>query len=324
MSRQFARHSTLLALALVVAAGSAAVAQTTAVVNPGRGTILSTGVPQRDTLLHITKPLTANFQDQRLEDVVKFIAEVTGADLEPMWLDDRNPVGLSKDTPITLNVQNKSGLSTLERILELATDSGAGPGGNSWQMSDSGALQFGPKERLNKFKRVELYAINDLLLEIPRYNNAPEFDISQALQSSGGGGGGGGSSSPFQSSGGGNDTPRRTPEEKANEIIQILTTLVEPEQWQDNGGDGGSIRFFQGTLIVQAPDYMHRAINGYPYWSARSTKVAMSKGRRYVTLDGTYGSSQLLDIRNQETTATAGGSTGGGGQPPRPPVPPGG
>lgn len=43
-------------------------------------------------------------------------------------------------------------------------------------MSDTGAMQVGPCERLNKFKRTEIYDISDLVLEIPNYDNAPELD----------------------------------------------------------------------------------------------------------------------------------------------------
>ncbi len=70
----------------------------------------------------------------------------------------------------------------MEKVLDKAQTDATGHG-NSWQLTDSGTLQVGPKDRLNKFKYVKLYPIAGLLLEIPDYNNAPEFDLQSVLQS---------------------------------------------------------------------------------------------------------------------------------------------
>jgi hypothetical protein len=84
------------------------------------------------------------------------------------------------------------------------------------------------------------------------------------------------------------------------ELQNVLTTLVEPDQWVDNGGDAATIRFFQNTFIINAPDYVHRQINGYPYWSQRATKVATVKGRRYVTIGVDTALAGLSGIENQQ------------------------
>lgn len=234
--------------------GGSAVASSTPVVR-------STGVPQRDTLIRMTRPVTIKFNEHRLEDVMKFIGEVTGADIETFWTDDKNSVGLDKDAPITLTFEKGTALDLLEKVLDKATTDSTGKG-NSWQLTDSGTLQVGPKDRLNKFKYVKLYSIADLLIEIPDYNNAPEFDLQSVLQSQSGGGG----QSLVK------DDPQskldKTPlPERARELQNLLTGLVETDQWAENGGSGATIRFFQGSFIVNAPDYIQRQIEGYPYWS---------------------------------------------------------
>lgn len=322
--------TTALALAMFAGLATAQTGQA----SPGRtetgSALRTTGSPQRDTLTRMMKPITIAFNETRLEDAVVFIQQVTGADLEIFWADDRNAIGLDKEMSITLPEHRGTALALLEKVLERAQAGAIGGGGNTWQLSTSGAMQVGPKERLNAYRRVELYPINDLLLEIPDYGNAPEFDLQSVLQQGGQQGGGSGQS-PFRNDN--QDPPDRRPiGERADEIIQLLTQLVEPEQWEENGGSGGSIRFFQGSLIVNAPDYMHRQLNGYPYWPSRATRFAMAKdGRRYVTLGVDTAIGTLNDIRNVPVTGvvpgqqgpggggTPGGGGGGGGGGPRGP-----
>nr|HRJ50247.1 hypothetical protein [Phycisphaerales bacterium] len=228
--------SSSLIACVVVFAGSVSVA--TAQQGPGRPglsagmadgvrTASSSTRPERETLLKFMRPLTVEFKESRLEDVVKFMAEVTGADIEAMWIDDRHSIGLNKDMLITFNAKGLTALKVIERVLQRSSERGD-YNENGWQMSDGGAMQIGPKERLNAFKRLEVYDINDLLVELPRYDNAPEFDLQSVLQSTGQGGGGGGQS-PFRDTNqdrGNQD--RTTRQDRADSVIDILTHLVEP------------------------------------------------------------------------------------------------
>ncbi|MBM4109198.1 MAG: hypothetical protein FJ255_10380 [Phycisphaerae bacterium] len=287
---------------LAVGLAAPAVAQGTAA---GAPAMRSTGVPERDTLLRMMRLMTIEFKDARLEDVVRYLGEQTGAELEPMWIDDQNATGLDKEQTISLKVNNVSALTVLEKILARAqTDAFAEENTNTWQMSDLGTLQFGPKARLNKFKRLEIYDINDLLLVIPEFAEAPQFNLDSVLQNTGGGrGGGGGGQSPFQNTqrqqqGAFGGDERRPREERADDIKRIITELVEPNQWIDNAGDGGSIRYYQGTFIVNAADYMHRQLNGYTWWPSGVTAQRTRAGGRYVTLNPEATSSQLNEIQN--------------------------
>ncbi len=259
--------------------------------------------PQRDTLLKMTRLVEIDFTDTRLEDIMRFVQEITQADLEIFWMDDRNSVGLEKDTLITLKLRRGTALNLIEKVLEKAAgDATFGGGGNTWQMTDSGTMQIGPKARLNKYRRVELYNVQDLLLELPNYDNAPDFDLQSVLQNTGQGGGG---QSPFrdnQQQG----MERRPYEDRLNDLINLITTLVEPEQWVDNGGDAASMRGFQGNLIVNAPDYVHRQINGYPFWPATATRVAQNNGRRWVTLGVDTSIAKLAGFSNVPVTAVTG------------------
>lgn len=276
--------------------------------------------PEAETINRMMKRISVNFQDTTLESVMSFLQTVTSADLEVMWLGDNDSAGLTKDTMITVKADNLTALRVLELVLTRADVAAGVVGegtGSTWQMSDTGAMQVGPRERLNKFKRTEIYDISDLVLEIPNYDNAPELDLQQALQAGQRGGGGGGQS-PFQDNGN-KELTTRPLSERTQEVLDLITTIVESEQWQSNGGDGGSIQIFQGkALVVKAPDYMHRGINGYPYWPSESTTVRTAGGRRYVSLGVDTATSQIGSIENASESAVVGGTivrSGGSGGP---------
>jgi len=246
-------------------------------VAPATQIAAASGQLERQTAIKLLRLVSIELNDHRLEDVVDYVRNVTGAEIEVHWIDDQHAVGLDPDQPITLRAKNVTALALLERAMEQAAVAFGEPGSNTWQFTD-GRFEMGPKERLNAHTRIELYDINDLLFEVPEFADAPDFDLNTVLQSTGRGGGGG--RSPFQGGNQQQDRERIPRDELAENIIDILTSLVETEQWQDNGGDAATVRFFQGHLLVNAPDYVHRGINGYRWWPSRLTK-RIGRGETY-------------------------------------------
>lgn len=262
----------------------------------------STGDPVRDNFIRMGRGMTIKFDQQRLEDIMKYLADFTGAEMEVMWRDDQHADGLDPEQTVTLDVKNASALTMLEKVLEKAQTGNDEE--NTWQLSKYGAIQAGPKSRLNKFKRTEIYDINDLLVELPRYDEVPNIDLQSVLQSGQGGGG----QSPFKDD---NDTrdqnQRKTLKEKADEVVTLIQKIVEPQQWVDNGGDAATIDQFRGTLIVTAPDYIHRQINGYPWFPSNRTSSGVTNGRRWVSLNLDTGISTVDGFGQQPVTAVVGG-----------------
>ncbi len=295
------RHTAL--IAGLAATSIVGVAQAQLVTQAGTPVRATRVIPQRETAQKLLRPVTVSFQDQRLEDVFNFVKDFTGANIKPLYADDKFPDGLDPDATVTLDVQGVSALQLIEMVLEQA-ESEFSTDGNSWQFNSTGTFEAGPKERLNKRRRVEVYNIADMLIAIPAYTDAPTFDLNSILQSSRGGGGG---QSPFQGGNQDDDWDILPLADRAEEIRLILTELVEPNQWIDNGGDAASIRYWQGNFIVNAPDYVHRELNGYPWWPASATRVSIVQGRRYVTLNADTSFAELEDLVDQPISAVVGG-----------------
>jgi len=309
-----ARSTFIPALALVAVAGLAAFLPSAVQANDPAGASQAAAgtAAMRSNLVKLQRPVTFDLNESKLEDVIKFFSETTGAQFEPIWKGTGADDGLDKETAITLSVKNLDALTALEKVLDLAAASAGGFGGdsNTWQFTEYGTIQIGSRKLLNKFKRTEIYDVNDLLLVIPVYDDVPTIDLEQALQ---GGGGGGGGRSPFTGGGsGGNEQRRQQREEQRDrrltDLKGLITSLAEGEQWEDTGGDGGKIITYEGNFVVRAPDYMHRSLVGYRWWPSANANAQRS--RRFVTTNVNTANSSIGDVVNFPVSATPGGGSG--------------
>jgi hypothetical protein len=265
----------------------------------------------RENLLNLTRTnieidINANTELRQVFDFLKEqVKQQRGAELvlEPLWKSDLDASGLDPafQLPAT-SFKNLDGLEFLDRILMMGTTPEAPA---TWQLTALGAIQIGAKSQLNKFRRVELYNIQDLLITIEVYNNAPEIDLDRVLQSVNRGGGGG-SGSPFRNNSGNRVRDNRSPAEKAQEVLDLIRAYVDPDQW--TGGGVPEPRYWQGNIIFDCPDYLHRGINGYP-WLPRSSARSTTRPQRFTSM--TSDSASVLAAGPTTTIGPApSGSTG--------------
>ncbi len=271
--------------------------------------------------------LTVDFRKQTAREAIDYFKSVLGVPVVARYSTDRDAsVGIDPDQEIELSMVGPA-LTVLERMLDQMSSEGAP---NTWQLRD-GFIEIGPKERLLKSKEVRLYAVRDLLFEIPYFDNAPDFNLNSGIEqgNSGGGGGGGGGfggggggGSGGGSGGGGGGVPFGTPgeapaprpiEDRINDLVNIIVESIEPEFWVQSGGEC-TIRYYNDVLIVKAPDFMHRQLGGYPFVASQGPRVAASSPR-YVTFSAPLSVIQNVKFRPAQTQGVAGGGggTGGGG-----------
>lgn len=228
----------------------------------------STGLPattleaMQRTARQLSRPITVELTDARLEDIIQFASDFSGAQLEPLWLDDQSSEGLDKDLELSISVHNVRVIEFIERVLEKASSDFSAA---TWQFSKDGrSIEIGPRSRLNAKHYLKAYDINDLLFELPDFDDFPELDLDQVLNQGQRGGSGGSSGSIFEDDDQ-EDLESKTPQQLAEDLIDLLTEFVETDQWRDNGGDGANVRFYNGYLLIDAPNYIHRQLGGLPF-----------------------------------------------------------
>ncbi len=217
--------------------------------------------------------ISVDYSNTPVREVFKHLKIVLGLPIIGRYSDDKVGHGIDPDTPITLDATDTPAVIVLELILDQCQDIDP----CTWQLR-KGYVEVGTKERLSVPAAlvIKLYPIRDLMMIAPHFNNAPDIDLSVALNQAGGGGGGssgsggggfgGGGSSGGGSSGGGSiisdpgEAPLRIESfEFVQDLMDLIQGTVEPDFWDSSGGTA-RISYLSGTLIIRAPDFIHRQL----------------------------------------------------------------
>lgn len=202
------------------------------------------------------------FTDNALEDVLRFFQDFAQVNVDVDWR-SLEAAGVTRDTPVSLNLTNVTPKTMLDRVLAKVGDSGLGKA--DWTVSD-GVVAIASDEAIRRNTVLAIYDVRDLIIEVPDYDEVPTIDLQSVLQQSGGGGGGGGGGgrSPFRDDQGGEEDQQRDRQERIDDVIALIIDNVDSEGWVDNGGSTGKYQRLvnQGQLIITNTPKNHREIEG--------------------------------------------------------------
>lgn len=219
-----------------------------------------------------------DFDDNALEDVLAFISTTSDIDIDTDW-ESLADIGVDPDSPVTLRLTSVTLETLLDRVLAKASDP-ALPA--SWAVQD-GILTIASDEVLRQNTSLEIYDIRDLIVEVPDFDNAPDFNLQSSLSSGGGGGGG---SSPFS---GGSQDPELTPRgDRITAITDLIQASVDPDGWADAGGDTSSITELNGNLIITSTPRFHREIIGLLNKLRSQRAVQINVETRFLSVDQNF------------------------------------
>jgi hypothetical protein len=192
----------------------------------------------------------AKLDNVALVDAIDFLRDISGVNITVDWK-SLEAIGISKNAQINLNLHDVSAGKVLSLIL-----SEAGPGDLLTYYIDQNVIQITTREVADSKMVTIVYYVMDLL----QPNDQFDYTISNinggSAQVSGGGGSG---QNAIQS--GTNQTTSKTMDDKANDLMKLIETVVRPEVWRDNGGQA-SMAYLNGNLIVTAPRSVQEAIGG--------------------------------------------------------------
>ncbi len=200
--------------------------------------------------------------DLPLKDAITYLRSVTGANIFVNWNALQN-AGISKLTPISVSLQDVSARKTLSLILEQVS-----PQTPLIFYTHENVLTITTRSDANRRLVTRVYPVGDLVMSVPNFTNAPQFNLSSATQNStsqvssqGGGGLGniGGGGSIFQQSGQQNANTT-TPTDRGKQLVKLIESTIQPNIWSNNGGRA-SIVYFDRELVVNAPVYVQRMIS---------------------------------------------------------------
>lgn len=192
------------------------------------------------------------FDNSKLVDVVDYLRNTTGLNFFVNWTALQN-VGIERDTAISLQLSNVPIEQALRLVLQQASAANElEPAGFS---IIEGVVTISTERDLSRTTDIRPYDIRDLLVQVPTFTDAPEFDLRAALTFSEGDG-----AEIFSDSGQGEETISR--EELVAQIMSLIRdTVGDALEWADAGGDISSMRELNGNLIVKTTPKNHRLIS---------------------------------------------------------------
>jgi hypothetical protein len=215
--------------------------------------------------------LTVDFDRTPARQAIGHLAEASGLPIVGRFADDPIGYGIEPQTPITLELSGFPMLTVLEEVLEQC-----GPGDCTWQIR-RGFVEVGPRSRLSvpAARERRTYYIRDFLIDMDLWRRLqPEFlalnvveDIVENIE-------------PDSWDYGQIDYDAETPDD-ADRRLTARNDRPPPSDGPDGEPNGAtrrtppprryvtpmkiaSIRYWRDVIIVTAPDYLHRQINGYP------------------------------------------------------------
>jgi type II secretory pathway component GspD/PulD (secretin) len=217
-------------------------------------------------------------------DVVDGLRDLTNANIFVNWR-ALEAEGVDRAAPVTARLRDVKFSKALDTIL---ADVGGGTVTLGYTI-DEGVITISTETDLARNTLTRVYDIRDLIVEIPDFFDAPQFQLGGTTAVSGGGGGGGGSQSLFGGTGGQQGGEGQTVREGLiTEITELIQETVDPESWREAGGSVGSIRVLGGNLIVNQTPENHRALTGLLEQLRESQSIQITIEARFLTVQRNF------------------------------------
>ncbi|MBI5864099.1 MAG: hypothetical protein HZB38_06290 [Planctomycetes bacterium] len=213
--------------------------------------------------LHDTLP-EVSFQDEPVEKAIEFLQSVGDVNIAVDW-DDLENNGVSRDKPVSLKLKDVSLRTVLTQVLSQA----GGDVAVGYQAKD-GLLRIASKEKLDRNKFIQVYDIRDLIVDIPKFADAPLVDNHQPIAGFQNAERLFGGSLADVSYSGSRSESENTPMGRIDKsdpsrahvvsLLDLIRVSVLPDSWRETGGGDGALRELNGNLIVYNTSDAHRQV----------------------------------------------------------------
>jgi general secretion pathway protein D len=216
------------------------------------------GMSNQDSLLlgALDRRIPTRFQRVPFHQVMEHLADAQRINLLVNW-NDLAAAGVERDVPIDLNLPNEI---TLKKAITEVLHQAGGEVELGYDVAD-GVVTVATQRFLARSTYPAVYDINDLLMEIPNFNDAPQTDLAKLNdrlrhQASA-------VDRAWQFGDDDDDEPERDPDRasRVQQIIEMIQTTVDPESWTDLGGTVGSLREINSQLVVTQNSAAHGRIS---------------------------------------------------------------
>lgn len=232
-------------------------------------------------------PVPVNFQRVPFEQAIEKLASSQNLNVIVKW-HDLQRVGVEPTMPITLKVPNE--ISLKRALTEVLDQAGAGGTTIGFEVTDE-AIVIATQNTLDRNTHQIVYDINDLLMEVPNFNDAPMPDLAEANRKN-----------LPKSDQNPQTTWRKDDDEdpegadpldpdrqrRIDEIVDLIMDNVAPQSWRERGGTVGFISEINGQLVITQNSSAQRAIGDLLGKLRAQRAIQIAVEARFITVSSHF------------------------------------
>ncbi len=239
------------------------------------------------------KRVPVDFDNEPFDRVIERLADANRLNIIVDW-HDLSRAGIERTVPVNLRLPREITLKTaLTEVLD-QVDGGLVELGYS--VRDE-AIKIATRETLDRDTYTAVYDINDLLMEIPIFNNSPAIDLVEAgrraittsVQRP---------EQPWRYGDDDDDEPEADPRRDARvqEVIDLIQETVAPDSWFERGGKIGTINEFNGQLVVTQNTAAQDEVGSLLEKLREQRAIQIAVEARFITVSSHYLEELGIDI----------------------------
>ncbi|MCH8149491.1 MAG: hypothetical protein IH987_16160, partial [Planctomycetes bacterium] len=247
----------------------------------------SPGEERRDVLLlsALDRRVPVDFRSTPLDQAIEHFAQADRLNIIVNW-HDLERAGVDRKIEVDLSLPNEI---TLKKALTEVLDQAAAGRVELGFDVDSGVINIATRQLLDKKTFPVIYDINDLLMVVPQYTDAPMTDLRDATRAIDRRVNGR-VDRPWQYGDDDDDEPEMNSEHESRvrKVIHLIEETVAPDSWRDRGGSIGSMQEINGQLVVTQNSASHRQIRGLLDKLREERAIQISVEALFITVSSHY------------------------------------
>lgn len=242
----------------------------------------------------LDRRIPVDFRQNPFDGVLEALAEAGQLNIIVNW-NDLEHAGIERRVLIDLDLPREIMLKlALTEVLEQA-------GGGLVELGYDVVgdyIKIATRRTLDKKTYTAVYDINDLLMEIPMFNDAPTTDLARTHGPAWGNRRRQQEDRPWAYGDDDDDEPEVAPgrENRVQRILNLIRDSVAPDSWHGNGGTVGRLQEFNGQLVVTQNSVAHRDVANLLGKLREQRAVQIAVEARFITVTSNYLEEMGLDI----------------------------
>lgn len=245
------------------------------------------GESRQDRLLFgaLDRKIPVDFRQAPFDQVIERLADANRLNIIVNW-HDLKQAHVGRTVPIDLDLPNE--ITLKKALTEVLEQAGGGQVELGYDVS-GGTIKIATRQRLDRTTYTAVYDINDLLMEIPNFIDAPMTDLTRMNPPP--------RSRPeppwepaWDADGRDRDFPEPDPQRagRVAKIIDLIQGTIAPDSWVDRGGSVGTIKEINGQLVVTQSFSTQRQVGNLlaKLRSQRAIQIAVEA--RFITVSSHY------------------------------------